>query len=120
MRNQLLRDTDWASMAHALEVRVPLVDSVAVAEGRSFRRQYTHCHCEGVPFQRSIETAACGRPQPEQDWFYHSDRAMDEGVVRPPTAQVHWSRPWSITVETRARTDSGKRVAAADQSSCVS
>jgi len=28
MRNQLLRDTDWASMAHSLEVRVPLVDSV--------------------------------------------------------------------------------------------
>jgi asparagine synthase (glutamine-hydrolysing) len=28
MRNQLLRDTDWASMAHSLEVRTPLVDSV--------------------------------------------------------------------------------------------
>ena len=27
MRNQLLRDTDWASMAHSLEVRVPLVDT---------------------------------------------------------------------------------------------
>jgi asparagine synthase (glutamine-hydrolysing) len=26
MRNQLLRDTDWASMAHGLEVRVPFVD----------------------------------------------------------------------------------------------
>ncbi|GAB4438539.1 MAG: asparagine synthase (glutamine-hydrolyzing) [Rhodocyclaceae bacterium] len=26
MRNQLLRDTDWISMAHSLEVRVPLVD----------------------------------------------------------------------------------------------
>jgi asparagine synthase (glutamine-hydrolysing) len=26
MRNQLLRDTDWVSMAHSLEVRVPLVD----------------------------------------------------------------------------------------------
>lgn len=26
MRNQLLRDTDWASMAHSLEVRVPMVD----------------------------------------------------------------------------------------------
>jgi len=25
MRNQLLRDTDWASMAHSLEVRTPLV-----------------------------------------------------------------------------------------------
>lgn len=27
MRNQLLRDTDWASMAYGLEVRVPLVDA---------------------------------------------------------------------------------------------
>ncbi len=26
MRNQLLRDSDWAAMAHSIEVRVPLVD----------------------------------------------------------------------------------------------
>lgn len=26
MRSQLLRDTDWASMAHSIEIRVPLVD----------------------------------------------------------------------------------------------
>ena len=26
MRNQLLRDADWAGMAHGLEIRVPLVD----------------------------------------------------------------------------------------------
>lgn len=26
MRNQLLRDADWASMAHSIEIRVPLVD----------------------------------------------------------------------------------------------
>lgn len=26
LRNQLLRDIDWASMAHSLEVRVPFVD----------------------------------------------------------------------------------------------
>lgn len=32
MRNQLLRDTDWASMAHSLEVRVPLVDSQLLAD----------------------------------------------------------------------------------------
>lgn len=31
MRNQLLRDTDWASMAHSLEVRVPLVDTELLA-----------------------------------------------------------------------------------------
>jgi len=27
MRNQLLRDADWAGMAHGLEIRVPLVDA---------------------------------------------------------------------------------------------
>ncbi|MBF0193034.1 MAG: asparagine synthase (glutamine-hydrolyzing) [Magnetococcales bacterium] len=27
LKNQLLRDTDWASMAHGLEVRTPLVDT---------------------------------------------------------------------------------------------
>ncbi|WP_374238837.1 MULTISPECIES: asparagine synthase-related protein [unclassified Thiocapsa] len=32
MRNQLPRDTDRASMAHSLEIRVPLVDSTTVSE----------------------------------------------------------------------------------------
>jgi asparagine synthase (glutamine-hydrolysing) len=27
MRNQLLRDSDWASMDHSLELRTPLVDA---------------------------------------------------------------------------------------------
>ena len=35
LRNQLLRDADWASLAHGLELRVPLVSaslSAAVAQ----------------------------------------------------------------------------------------
>ena len=28
MRNQLLRDADWAGMAHGLEIRVPFVDTI--------------------------------------------------------------------------------------------
>lgn len=31
MRNQLLRDSDWASMAHSIELRVPLVDANLVS-----------------------------------------------------------------------------------------
>ncbi|MDD9878193.1 MAG: asparagine synthase (glutamine-hydrolyzing) [Magnetovibrio sp.] len=31
MRNQLLRDADWAGMAHSLEIRVPLVDATLFA-----------------------------------------------------------------------------------------
>ena len=32
MRNQLLRDSDWASMAHSLELRTPLVDVTLLAK----------------------------------------------------------------------------------------
>lgn len=31
LRNQLLRDADWAGLAHSLEIRTPLVDSVLAA-----------------------------------------------------------------------------------------
>ena len=31
MKNQLLRDADWAGMAHSLEIRVPLVDATLFA-----------------------------------------------------------------------------------------
>lgn len=30
MRNQLLRDADWAGMAHSIEIRVPLVDETLI------------------------------------------------------------------------------------------
>jgi asparagine synthase (glutamine-hydrolysing) len=32
MRNQLLRDTDWTSMSHSLEVRLPLVDAKLLSQ----------------------------------------------------------------------------------------
>ncbi len=45
MRNQLLRDSDWAGMAHSLEIRVPLVDSVLTEQlaglAATGRFQYT-------------------------------------------------------------------------------
>lgn len=35
MRNQLLRDSDWASMDHSVELRTPLVDANLLMELRS-------------------------------------------------------------------------------------
>ncbi len=32
LRNQLLRDTDWAGMAHSLEIRTPLTDHILLAK----------------------------------------------------------------------------------------
>ena len=40
MRNQLLRDADWAGMAHSLEIRVPLVDWPLLTESSSVFAAY--------------------------------------------------------------------------------
>ena len=67
MRNQLLRDTDWASMAHSLEVRTPLADT---------------CLLEGV--------AALGAPQlpdrPKVDLANAPSRPLPAEILdRPKT-----------------------------------
>ena len=59
MRDRLLRDADWAGMAHSLEIRVPLVDpTVLVAAmqpaGTSQAAQ--------TPVLRKRDLAACARP----------------------------------------------------------
>jgi asparagine synthase (glutamine-hydrolysing) len=45
LRNQLLRDSDWASMAHGLELRVPLVD--AWLEARLAARGFEPARSQG-------------------------------------------------------------------------
>jgi len=54
MRNQLLRDADWAGMAHGVEIRVPLVDTAlldAVLELGA-----------AGPLPGKADMAACARP----------------------------------------------------------
>lgn len=45
MRNQLLRDADWAGMAHSLEIRVPLVDVTLL-------RHWLPAAIRALPFDR--------------------------------------------------------------------
>ncbi|MBR9973706.1 asparagine synthase (glutamine-hydrolyzing) [Magnetospirillum sulfuroxidans] len=54
MRNQLLRDADWAGMAHSLEIRVPLVDTVLLSQVVSLVKA-------GKPPSK-LDMAACARP----------------------------------------------------------
>jgi asparagine synthase (glutamine-hydrolysing) len=57
LRDQLLRDLDWASMAHSLEVRVPLVDPFLL---RKLARHVVHSRGN----QKRLLTAAPSRPLP--------------------------------------------------------
>jgi asparagine synthase (glutamine-hydrolysing) len=55
MRNQLLRDSDWAGMAHSLEIRVPLVDLDLL---RTVARLSKHLHVKAEMAQ------AVAKPMP--------------------------------------------------------
>jgi len=42
LRNQLLRDSDWASMAHSVELRTPLVDAWLLRDLMPVLRSFGH------------------------------------------------------------------------------
>ena len=61
LRNQLLRDADWASMAHGVEVRVPLVDRVLfervmplLVMGNMQRRKHLLAQAPSTPMPRTV------------------------------------------------------------------
>jgi asparagine synthase (glutamine-hydrolysing) len=94
MRNQLLRDTDWASMAHGLEIRVPFVDitslervASAVASTRPpTKRDLAACYA------RFPEAAAnrrkTGFTTPVQQWVADS-ATQQSGGLRNWAHKVH-------------------------------
>jgi asparagine synthase (glutamine-hydrolysing) len=61
LRNTLLRDTDSMSMAHSLEVRVPLIDHFVTEQAL---RLPGHWKMEGRQ-RKALLVAAAGRPLPE-------------------------------------------------------
>ncbi len=96
MRNQLLRDADWAGMAHSVEIRVPFVDSVLI-EGMA-----ASLASPRPPEKRDME-AAVPRPLPAEifarsktgfvvpvrDWLSNRTEGMDERGLRGWARQVY-------------------------------
>jgi asparagine synthase (glutamine-hydrolysing) len=79
MRNQLLRDSDWASMAHALELRVPLVDAIL--------RQQMVAH-DFEPARRAGKAAVVRKAAPELP-----DAIWDRPKTGFTIPVMNWLRP---------------------------
>jgi asparagine synthase (glutamine-hydrolysing) len=99
MRHCLLRDADWASMAHSLEIRVPLVDvellrSLAPLfknESRPTKRDMAQTPLSALP------SAVLNRPKtgfivPVREWLLH--RHNDAGRGSPSHASERGLRGW--------------------------
>jgi asparagine synthase (glutamine-hydrolysing) len=94
MRNQLLRDTDWSSMAHGLEVRVPFVDATllqhlgpAIASDRPPRKR------ELAACTQQLPPAALNRPKtgfttPVRGWIASDAGSLERGL-RGWAGEVH-------------------------------
>jgi asparagine synthase (glutamine-hydrolysing) len=110
MRNQLLRDTDWASMAHSLEVRVPLVDSVLLGELATHTQLFVGAAGKNVLARapdRALPLSLIGRSKSgfttpigtwmerHLQWAKTTDTRASGGRPRP------WARDWSRVVGER-------------------
>ncbi|MES2441456.1 MAG: asparagine synthase (glutamine-hydrolyzing) [Pseudomonadota bacterium] len=105
MRNQLLRDTDWASMAHSLEVRVPLVDAALLevtaramtAPGATMGKGPL-ARAPKLPLPDSVTSRAkTGFSTPVGSWV----DSMIAGTDAPPlvnSAKAPWARRWAFHV----------------------
>ena len=111
LRNQLLRDTDWASMAHSLEVRVPLVDSVLLAklapllaDGGLRNGKRVLAGVPSVPLPAKVtERAKTGFVTPVEDWM-KAKVSVAKVVGRPVAARpAPWARGWSQFVGEHVR-----------------
>jgi asparagine synthase (glutamine-hydrolysing) len=106
MRNQLLRDTDWASMAHSLEVRVPLVDAEllrrvapsAVKSGSLPKRLLGNSPRSPLPAP-VIERRKTGFGTPIQAWLQRDSRLQRWRQVPAFAAdRCAWARRWAFEV----------------------
>jgi asparagine synthase (glutamine-hydrolysing) len=98
MRNQLLRDADWAGMAHSLEIRVPLVDvqlfrEVAPMTGAGVISKRVMAQAPAKPLPaKVIGRRKTGFSIPVRDWLRHAveGSAVPRGVrgwayrIQPP------------------------------------
>lgn len=90
MRNQLLRDSDWAGMAHSLEIRTPLVDI-------NFYRAVAHLECDKDMMAHTppkpLPDAVLNRPKtgffvPVPQWMQGTERGWRGWAREVFAAQV--------------------------------
>ena len=104
MRNQLLRDTDWAGMAHSLEVRTPLVDATLLSkvmpEIVAAPATDGHKSLLGLSPSCPLPAAIAGRKKtgfgtPVAQWI--GARAAARRPALPSFgSQMPWARRWAV------------------------
>lgn len=105
LRNQLLRDADWASMAHSLELRTPLVDHCllqAVAPVMFTAKRPSGKALLAAAPSRPVPDAILNRPKtgfaiPVEKWIGE----MQTDALHPSSMAQPFSRRWARSIASR-------------------
>jgi len=102
LRNQLLRDADWAGMAHSVEIRAPLVDATLLAKiasitqsGRVKTGKHLLVSAPTTPLCAEVAgRAKTGFTVPIETWMSHLQGSLDAWRKVPALskASCHWAR----------------------------
>jgi len=116
MQNQLLKDTDYMSMAHGVEVRVPFLDqdlvneTLSLPKGIRFSEQPKSLLIDA--YQKLLPEAIWNRPKkgftfPFQQWFKSYQPMLNEGhyhhneqaltlLKQFKNNKLHWSKLFAV------------------------
>ncbi|HEY1796205.1 MAG TPA: asparagine synthase (glutamine-hydrolyzing) [Stellaceae bacterium] len=111
LRNQLLRDTDWAGMAHSVEVRVPFVDRRLLTEIAPLvmslppgtgKRLVAASPRKPLP-DAVVDRKKTGFETPIKDWLQRDDRTQTwRRIPELARASCPWARRWAYQLATLA------------------
>jgi asparagine synthase (glutamine-hydrolysing) len=104
MRNQLLRDADWAGMAHSLEIRIPLADIVLLQRlapllskiGKNTKALLGQSPLDALP-KDIMARPKTGFATPIQKWLMQTNIAKSGGF-HLKEKRLHGSRLWGQIV----------------------
>ena len=89
MRSRLLRDSDWAGMAHSVEIRVPYVDknlvqylAAAALNGTTYKKRDLALSPKKALPQSIIDRTKTGFAVPIRDWLMTDDGNLKQRGLR--------------------------------------
>jgi len=107
MRNQLLRDADWAGMAHSVEIRVPLVDLSLLRTLAPFIPAFQQpglgksvlARVPKIPLpEDNVARAKTGFGVPTSSWMITANAKGPWAQWPGAGTKGHTSRAWSLAV----------------------
>ena len=110
LRNQLLRDSDWAGMGHSLELRTPLVDAALLETLGPYVSGFAGgagkamlARSPGKPLPESIiNRPKTGFSVPMAKWLSEAaDQRAWGNLPMPAASGTPWARRWARTVVER-------------------